>query len=68
MNGMNTPFAPPGAAAWQEHRTTDGRVYYYNSQTKVTQWTKPEDLMSAAEVCMLLSKSRQTYRYANVYA
>ena len=46
---MNAPFAPPGAA-WQEHRTPDGRVYYYNPLTKVTQWTKPEDLMGAAEV------------------
>jgi hypothetical protein len=46
---MNAPFAPPGAA-WQEHRTPDGRVYYYNALTKVTQWTKPEDLMSPAEV------------------
>jgi hypothetical protein len=52
MNGMNAPFAPPGAA-WQEHRTADGRVYYYNPLTKVTQWTKPEDLMSPAEVRML---------------
>jgi hypothetical protein len=46
---MNAPFAPPGAA-WQEHRTPDGRVYYYNALTKVTQWTKPEELMSPAEV------------------
>jgi pre-mRNA-processing factor 40 len=45
---MNASFAPPGAA-WQEHRTPDGRVYYYNPLTKVTQWTKPEDLMSPAE-------------------
>ncbi|KAL2199807.1 hypothetical protein P885DRAFT_29574 [Corynascus similis CBS 632.67] len=45
---MNAPFAPPGAA-WQEHRTPDGRVYYYNALTKATQWTKPEELMSPAE-------------------
>ncbi len=49
IDRMNTPFAPPGAA-WQEHRTPDGRVYYFNPLTKVTQWTKPEDLMSSAEV------------------
>lgn len=57
MNGMNAPFAPPGAAAWQEHRTPDGRVYYYNPLTKVTQWTKPEDLMSPAEVWMALQQT-----------
>ncbi|KAK1769516.1 U1 snRNP [Phialemonium atrogriseum] len=47
MNGLGSHF-PPGVA-WQEHRTPDGRIYYYNSATKVTQWTKPEDLMSHAE-------------------
>lgn len=51
---MNAPFAPPGAA-WQEHRTPDNRVYYYNPLTKVTQWTKPEDLMSPAEVGIILN-------------
>lgn len=49
MNGMSAPFAPPGSA-WSEHRTPDGRVYYYNSLTKVTQWTKPEELMTPVEV------------------
>ncbi|GME23125.1 Formin binding protein [Neofusicoccum parvum] len=34
---------------WQEARTADGRVYYYNTQTKVTQWTKPNDLLTPAE-------------------
>lgn len=50
MNGINGQTPLPGAAVWQEHRTADGRTYYYNSATKVTQWTKPEDIMSSAEV------------------
>jgi len=50
MNGMGGPFPPPGATTWQEHRTADGRIYYYNTITKVTQWTKPEELMTPAEV------------------
>jgi pre-mRNA-processing factor 40 len=41
----------PSAALWQEARNTDGRVYYYNVQTKATQWTKPQELMTAVEVC-----------------
>lgn len=45
---MSPPFAQP---VWQEFRTPDGRVYYYNAATKVTQWTKPEELMSPVEVC-----------------
>lgn len=53
MNGVHGGFpplgAPPAAAVWQEHRTADGRVYYYNAATKVTQWTKPEDMMTPAE-------------------
>lgn len=46
---MNGQFSQPGAV-WQEHRTPDGRLYYYNAATKVTQWTKPEEMMTAAEV------------------
>jgi pre-mRNA-processing factor 40 len=52
MNGVNGAFPPP-AGTWQEHRTQDGRIYYYNTVTRVTQWTKPEDMMTPAEVHML---------------
>ncbi|KAG9248018.1 formin binding protein-like protein [Calycina marina] len=47
MNGMNGYVAAP--VLWQEARNPEGRVYYYNTITKATQWTKPEDLMSPAE-------------------
>jgi pre-mRNA-processing factor 40 len=49
INGL-PPMPPAGAPAWQEHRTPDGRFYYYNPMTKVTQWTKPEEMMTPAEV------------------
>lgn len=52
MNGMHPPIPQPGAVAWQEHRTPDGRAYYYNTLTKQTQWTKPEDMMTGAEVSL----------------
>lgn len=45
MNGM--PGAP---SLWQEARNADGRVYYYNVQTKATQWAKPLELMTPVEV------------------
>jgi pre-mRNA-processing factor 40 len=48
MNGLNDHSALPGL--WQEARNSDGRVYYYNTITKATQWTKPEELMTPAEV------------------
>ncbi|KAL7276512.1 U1 snRNP protein [Rhizina undulata] len=37
------------SALWQEARNPEGRVYYYNVQTKATQWTKPVELMTPAE-------------------
>lgn len=48
MNPMNAPSGP--ASLWQEARHTDGRVYYYNVQTKATQWQKPFELMTPVEV------------------
>lgn len=48
MNVMSGMPVPP--ALWQEARNADGRVYYYNVQTKATQWTKPLELMTPAEV------------------
>jgi WW domain len=53
MNGL-----PPTPAIWQEARTADGRVYYYNAQTKITQWTKPTELMTPLEVRSLLQTGR----------
>ena len=55
MNGVTPPFGQP-PQVWQEHRTPDGRSYFYNTITKVTQWTKPEEMMGAAEVSMLLCR------------
>ncbi|KAL4950608.1 hypothetical protein BDW69DRAFT_54282 [Aspergillus filifer] len=47
MNPMNAPSGP--ASLWQEARNGDGRVYYYNIQTKATQWAKPVELMTPVE-------------------
>lgn len=51
MNGINgMGLHPPPSALWQEARNAEGRVYYYNTITKATQWTKPEELMTPVEV------------------
>ncbi|KAJ5893949.1 hypothetical protein N7495_005640 [Penicillium taxi] len=50
MNSTINPIAAP--VIWQEARTAEGRPYYYNVETKVTQWKKPEELMTPAEVCI----------------
>lgn len=51
MNAPESLQIPP--ALWQEARNAEGRVYYYNVQTKATQWTKPLELMTPVEVCIL---------------
>ena len=50
MNGV-----PPPGGMWAEARNAEGRVYYYNRITKATQWTKPEELMTPAEVNIISS-------------
>lgn len=55
MNPMASQSAP--SALWQEARNADGRVYYYNVQTKVTQWNKPVELMTPVEVGFFLPSS-----------
>ena len=49
MNGFAPTYGQP-PTVWQEHRTPEGRAYFYNSATKETTWTKPEEMMSPAEV------------------
>ncbi|XP_052865585.1 pre-mRNA-processing factor 40 homolog A [Anopheles cruzii] len=34
---------------WSEHKTPDGRTYYYNSLTKQSLWEKPEEMKTPAE-------------------
>ncbi|CRL19467.1 WW/Rsp5/WWP [Penicillium camemberti] len=46
------PSINPGPAIWQQAQNADGRVYYYNIQTKATQWTKPQELMSPVELAL----------------
>src|SRR5271156_3261008 len=57
MNGLPTP-----PTTWQEARTAEGKVYYYNVHTKATQWTKPIELMTPVEVTRPI---RAIKRYTN---
>ncbi|XP_060108588.1 pre-mRNA-processing factor 40 homolog B [Heteronotia binoei] len=64
VSGGAAPVADPSSAtvtqaapvkpAWSEHRAPDGRIYYYNSETKQSSWEKPDELKSKAE--LLLSR------------
>lgn len=35
---------------WTEHKSPDGRIYYYNNVTKQSSWEKPDELKTMAEV------------------
>ncbi|KAJ1897609.1 U1 snRNP protein [Kickxella alabastrina] len=37
------------ASAWAEYSTPDGRIYYYNRETRVTKWEKPDEFKSQLE-------------------
>lgn len=30
--------------AWKEYKSDSGKIYYHNSQTKESRWTKPKEL------------------------
>ncbi|KAI3274894.1 hypothetical protein CBS147309_3808 [Penicillium roqueforti] len=46
------PSRNPNSALWQQAQNAEGRVYYYNIQTKATQWTKPQELMTPVELAL----------------
>lgn len=39
-------------ALWTEHKSPDGRTYYYNGETKQSTWTKPDEMKNKAEILM----------------
>jgi len=41
--------------AWEQVTDEQGNVYYYNSQTEVTQWEKPEDFDKTADTAVAVS-------------
>lgn len=64
MSGFPGQYGSP-PTTWQEHRTPDGRAYYYNPATKVTQWTKPEEMMAPEEVRLLVMRHLMVRSPAN---
>uniref|UniRef100_H3DGD6 Pre-mRNA-processing factor 40 homolog A n=1 Tax=Tetraodon nigroviridis TaxID=99883 RepID=H3DGD6_TETNG len=53
-NGSTAEEQPKKKALWTEHKSMDGKTYYYNTETKQSTWEKPDDLKSPAE--QMLSK------------
>ncbi|CAE6369167.1 unnamed protein product [Rhizoctonia solani] len=42
----------PVPGPWAEYRNPEGRIYWYNTQTKLSSWEKPEELKSPFEKAM----------------
>ncbi|XP_070979043.1 pre-mRNA-processing factor 40 homolog A-like isoform X2 [Oncorhynchus clarkii lewisi] len=53
-NGTPQDDQPKKKSVWTEHKSMDGKTYYYNTETKQSSWEKPDDLKSPAE--QMLSK------------
>lgn len=53
-NGSPPEEAPKKKSVWTEHKSLDGKTYYYNTDTKQSTWEKPDELKSPAE--QMLSK------------
>jgi hypothetical protein len=64
MNGYGGQYGQP-PSAWQEHRTPDGRPYYYHAASKTTQWTKPEEMMTPAEVGLIDTTNSSPEHFTN---
>lgn len=47
MNGIPSPVG-----VWQEVKAEDGRIYFYNTATRATQWTKPDAFMTPQDVSL----------------
>uniref|UniRef100_A0A665W654 Pre-mRNA-processing factor 40 homolog A n=1 Tax=Echeneis naucrates TaxID=173247 RepID=A0A665W654_ECHNA len=48
------PMGQVSKSLWTEHKSLDGKTYYYNTETKQSTWEKPDELKSPAE--QMLSK------------
>ncbi|XP_018423130.1 PREDICTED: pre-mRNA-processing factor 40 homolog B [Nanorana parkeri] len=43
---------PKKKSLWTEHKSPDGRTYYYNTETKQSTWEKPDELKSKTELLL----------------
>lgn len=46
---MSMPMGAPISSVWSEHKTDDGRAYYFNRETNETTYEKPDALKTPAE-------------------
>ncbi|XP_018089429.1 pre-mRNA-processing factor 40 homolog A isoform X1 [Xenopus laevis] len=53
-NSTGTEEQTKTKSQWTEHKSPDGRTYFYNAETKQSTWEKPDDMKTPIE--QLLSK------------
>ncbi|XP_073174595.1 pre-mRNA-processing factor 40 homolog B isoform X5 [Lepidochelys kempii] len=51
-SGSPAQDVPRKKPPWSEHRAPDGRIYYYNHNSKQSTWEKPDALKSKAELLL----------------
>ncbi|XP_067125377.1 transcription elongation regulator 1-like isoform X2 [Centruroides vittatus] len=60
INGAIDPVLQAKAAEWTDHKTTDGRTYYYNSRTMQSTWDKPQAIIDLENATSNLASAEST--------